>query len=225
MPRPRKQKPQPPLRIEINFDADLEGLLFDPETADARHLKVTIQDRKLRPKTLKLLPPAEGELNRVSPVRLRAGTDVYPPAGNAGVVEFRAELDVDAIEAHWGEVEGGAASPSGLPFRFSVGIEKQRDSDPDPMERSGLLTINLNSIHLDLAAAHPRRERRLKGKTDRPSRWTRPSRCPWTAPTRMDSSSGWSFKSGRRTANTRLGRRTSPITSHRITRWTLTCWP
>ena len=148
MPRPRKQKPQPPLRIEINFDADLEGLLFDPETADARHLKVTIQDRKLRPKTLKLLPPAEGELNRVSPVRLRAGTDVYPPAGNDGVVEFRAELDVDAIEAHWGEVEKAVlASPSGLPFRFSVGIEKQSDSDPDPMERPGLLTINLNSIH------------------------------------------------------------------------------
>ena len=91
------------------------------------------------------------------------------------------------------------ASPSGLPFRFSVGIEKQSDGDPDPMGGPAC------SRSISTAFTGPGRRSSAtrmapKGKTERPSRWTRPSRCPWTAPTRMDSRAGWSFKSGRRTA-------------------------
>src|ERR1043165_7541767 len=96
--RPRKQKSQSPVRVEINFDPSFEDLVEDKEMKDIRYVKVTVTNRKLqaRPDIALLAAPTEGAGPLVCPLKLH-GEPTYKEEDGDGVVEFRAELDVSAI--------------------------------------------------------------------------------------------------------------------------------
>ena len=131
------------MKIEINFDPEMEDIVADEEMRDVRYLRVTIPDRELLDGSLALREPEQSDPG--CPVRVR-DTPVYSVSDGDGVVEFRAELDVDAICDNWGTVEDAALSSPALPFRFVVGIQKKSENDPDTIERPGELRINLNRI-------------------------------------------------------------------------------
>ena len=95
--------PSDPLPIEINYDPERELFGDESEAPDARHLLVEIEKRKLKAGTLKLAAPDDTP-DAVVPIRIRVGTQIA--RGNG--VEFRAELDVDAIYLEWDSVEDAA---------------------------------------------------------------------------------------------------------------------
>src|SRR6202011_5147566 len=113
---------RPAVDIEINFDPELEEFGINPEQADSRHVRVTIDERKIVPGSLSLGPPdpvdqVDGDF-LVCPVKIRPNTPVYP-ADNRQIVEFQAELDTVAIFAAWGTVEDAAKKPRA----FSVSVQ------------------------------------------------------------------------------------------------------
>jgi hypothetical protein len=128
-----------PLSIEINYDAERELFGDESESPDARHLLVEIENRKLKPGTLGLGPPEDAP-DAVVPIRIRPGTQM--PRGNG--IEFRAELDVDAISDEWGSVEDAAKQ------EHPILITAEEDTPPGRRKqirkRRAMVSINLNSI-------------------------------------------------------------------------------
>lgn len=128
----------PPLSIEINYDAERELFGDESEAPDARHVRVEIKNRKIKPGTMKFVAP-EDQPKAVIPIQVRPDTEVCTD----GVIEFRAELNLDGLTKRWGDIE--SAAKHAHPFVITAQVESHR-STPQHAKRQAKLTINLNSI-------------------------------------------------------------------------------
>lgn len=138
----KREKLPKQLRIEINYDAELEELGCDPDMADSRHLRANLSNRKLRSLNQDILwfEPADAEC----PVKIRAGTITPAQFDHTATIEFRTELNIDAIEAKWGPVEQQAGKE--LPFTVVIAIQKEGRDGPEEVAMDAFVKINCQTI-------------------------------------------------------------------------------
>ncbi|MBF6650994.1 hypothetical protein [Methylobacter sp. BlB1] len=165
----------PPIRIELNFDAERKEAAHRSEALDSRLIRVEITNRNIKRDTLKLdvsapedesgkllaghapstlstlwaSDPAKAAGMEPCVVHIRPGTEAY----RDGKIEFRMELDIERILAFWGSVEFAAKQEH--PILLTAEAEQEHPilltakAEPHPKQlfkRRGIVTINLNSI-------------------------------------------------------------------------------
>ncbi|MBS0659022.1 MAG: hypothetical protein JSR82_12345 [Verrucomicrobia bacterium] len=147
--RHRTRKLRDPVPVEVNYDPEAEKLPQNQDVRDIRYVRVRVPDGKLVPEAGRVqLLAAEKLPAEACPVAFHSAP-VFPGQGEDGVVEFKLHLNDTALARHFGgSIEqaalGSTAQP--LPFRLVVGLRKEKETDPDDLERPGALTINLNRL-------------------------------------------------------------------------------
>lgn len=139
---PRRQREPGEMRIEINLDAEYEALGGEAEMADSRLLRARVTGWQLAGTGRGAVSlAADGELA----ARIREGSVAARQEGSDGVVDFRVELDVAAIERLCG---GSVSRADGREFRFviRVPVMPRRATDPEEIEWSVSLKVNCRAI-------------------------------------------------------------------------------